>query len=32
MWEKLNTLISNYLYSVSLADLIDSSIVGDYQI
>ena len=32
MWEKLNTLICNYLYSVSLADLIDSSIVGDYQI
>ena len=32
MWEKLNTLISNYLYSVSRADLIDSSIVGDYQI
>ena len=32
MWEKLNTLISNYLYSVSVADLIDSSIVGDYQI
>ena len=32
MWEKLNTLISNYLYSVSIADLIDSSIVGDYQI
>ena len=32
MWEKLNTLISNYLYSVSLADLIDSSRVGDYQI
>ena len=32
MWEKLDTLISNYLYSVSLADLIDSSIVGDYQI
>ena len=32
MWEKLNTLICNYLYSVSLADLIDSSIIGDYQI
>ena len=32
MWEKLNTLICNYLDSVSLADLIDSSIVGDYQI
>ena len=32
MWEKLNTLICNYLYSVSLADLIDSSLTGDYQI
>lgn len=32
MWEKLNTLICNYLYSVSLADLIDSSLIGDYQI
>lgn len=32
MWEKLNTLICNYLDSVSLADLIDSSRVGDYQI
>ena len=32
MWEKLDTLICNYLDSVSLADLIDSSIVGDYQI
>lgn len=32
MWEKLNTLICNYLDSVSLADLIDSSLVGDYQI
>ncbi len=32
MWEKLDTLICNYLDSVSLADLIDSSRVGDYQI
>ena len=32
VWEKLNTLICNYLYSVSLADLIDSSLIGDYQI
>ena len=32
MWEKLNTLICNYLDSVSLADLIDSSLIGDYQI
>ena len=32
MWEKLNTLICNYLYSVSLADLIDSYLIGDYQI
>ena len=32
MWEKLNTLICNYLYSVSLADLIASSLIGDYQI
>lgn len=32
MWEKLNTLICNYLYNVSLADLIDSSLIGDYQI
>lgn len=32
MWEKLNTIISNYLDSVTIADLIDSSGVGDYQI
>ena len=32
MWEKLNTIISNYLDSVTIADLIDSSGIGDYQI
>lgn len=32
MWEKLDTIICNYLDSVSLADLIDSSSVGDYCI
>lgn len=32
MWEKLDTIICNYLDSVSIADLIDSSFVGDYCI
>ncbi len=32
MWEKLNTIICNYLDNVSIADLIDSSETGDYQI
>ncbi len=32
MWEKLDNIICNYLDSVSLADLIDSSSSGDYQI
>ena len=32
LWEKLDTIICNYLDSVSLADLIDTSDVGDYCI
>lgn len=32
MWEKLNTIIGNYLYSVTLKDLIDPSNSGDFQI
>lgn len=32
MWEKLNTIIGNYLYSVTLKDLIDPSDSGDFQI
>ena len=32
LWEKLDTIICNYLDSVSLEDLIDSSTVGDYCI
>lgn len=32
LWEKLDTIICNYLDSVSLADLIDSSAIGDYCI
>lgn len=32
MWEGLNTVISNYLDNYSLADLIDPSRKGDYQI
>lgn len=32
MWENLNTIISNYLYSVKLSDLINPSELGDYQI
>ena len=32
IWEKLNTIIGNYLYSVTLKDLIDPSDSGDFQI
>ena len=32
MWENLYTIISNYLYSVTLKDLIDPSDNGDFQI
>lgn len=32
MWEKLETIITDYLDHVSIADLIDSSKTGDYQI
>lgn len=32
MWEKLNTIIGNYLFSVTLKDLIDPSNSGDFQI
>lgn len=32
MWEKLDNLICGYLDSVSIADLIDPSAVGDYEI
>lgn len=32
LWEKLDTIICNYLDSVSLADLIDTSTIGDYSI
>lgn len=32
MWEKLDTLISNYLYSVRVSDLLDTSKTGDYII
>ena len=32
LWEKLNMIICNYLDSVSLADLIDPSSIGDYCI
>ena len=32
MWEKLDTIISDYLYHVSIADLLDSSAIGDFQI
>ena len=32
MWEKLDTIISDYLDHVSIADLLDSSAIGDFQI
>lgn len=32
LWEKLDSIIGNYLNSVSLADLIDPSSVGDWCI
>lgn len=32
MWEKLDTIICNYLDNVSIADLADPSNVGDFQI
>jgi Rrf2 family iron-sulfur cluster assembly transcriptional regulator len=32
LWEKLDTIICNYLDNVTIADLIDSSDIGDYQI
>ena len=32
MWEKLNTIIGNYLYSVTLNDLLNPQETGDYQI
>ena len=32
LWEKLYALIENYLDGVTLADLNDSSRIGDYQI
>lgn len=32
MWEKLDNLICSYLDSISIADLIDPSAVGDYEI
>ena len=32
MWENLNTIISNYLYSVALKDLVNPNEAGDYQI
>jgi len=32
MWEKLDNLICGYLDSISIADLIDPSAVGDYEI
>ncbi len=32
MWENLNTIISNYLYSVTLKDLVNPNEAGDYQI
>lgn len=32
MWEKLDTLISNFLYSVKVSDLLDTNKTGDYVI
>lgn len=32
MWEKLNSIINDYLDHVSLADLLETSVNGDYQI
>ena len=32
MWEKLDNLICGYLDSISIADLIDPSAFGDYEI
>lgn len=32
LWEKLDTIICNYLDSVSLSDLVDPSSIGDYCI
>ena len=32
MWEKLDTIISNYLYSVKISDLIAPESVGDWVI
>ena len=32
LWEKLYALIENYLDGVTLADLSDTSRIGDYQI
>ncbi len=32
MWEKLNTIISNYLYSVKLSDLMQPESVSDWII
>jgi G:T/U mismatch-specific DNA glycosylase len=32
MWEKLNTLISNYLFSVTIEDLLHPEKTGDWEI
>ncbi len=32
MWEGLNAVITNYLDNYSIADLIDTSNKGEYQI
>ncbi|MBE6827300.1 MAG: Rrf2 family transcriptional regulator [Ruminococcaceae bacterium] len=32
MWENLNTIINNYLYSVTLKDLLNPETSADYQI
>lgn len=32
MWEKLDTIICNYLDNTTLLDLLDPSQIGDYQI